>query len=180
MSTALKAVSTRQSFSLCAKHSVIVRTQDPQSDMSGRDLSELQFLSLLKQDNTSVYLGSVLRSHGRKCREWMVPGCHGCQLLNGPLPKFLPVAMAILKSHQACTLKVWQLVSSEEEEGLERQVKWPWYKDKTHPSTQLLAISPPVSQTAHFHAGSVEFERFMEGEGGSVGSGHEGGGPAWQ
>lgn len=89
----------------------------------------------------------------------MVPGCHGCQLLNGHLPKFLAVAMATLKSHQAYTLKVWQLVSTEEEEGLERQVKWPWYKDKIHTSTQLLALSPAISQTAYFHAGSVEFKR---------------------
>lgn len=55
----------------------------------------------------------------------MVPGCHGCQLLNGYLPKFLAVAMATLKSQQAYTLKVWQLVSTEEEEGLERHVKVP-------------------------------------------------------
>lgn len=80
-------------------------------------------------------------------------------VVNGHLPKFLAVAMATLKSHQAYTLKVWQLVSTEEEEELERQVEWPGYKDKIHTSTQLLALSPALSQTAYFPAGSVEFKR---------------------
>lgn len=78
----------------------------------------------------------------------MAPGCLSCHLLNGHLPKWLPVAMAVPKPCQAHTFKVWQPVSVEEEEGLKRQVKCPWYEHKVQTSTQVLAGSFPKSLTS--------------------------------